>query len=222
MSSLLNLPILFLGDSDITHWSALPSNSLTHATSGFTSIDVLNSLSLLSSPCSSKDNGNDSKEVEEVTHCVMVCGENDLSCSIEISYIHSVVSTIKDTIASLPSTLPMLRHLLFLGPKLEPWQSNNLSSILSYLNLHNQLSYSLPKLEIDNLQITYIDNFSKFTTSSKLTYDLGMFLRSLKEGEVLEFEIERKWFKEDCLHLSEEGYGVWEGIVREWYIDTIK
>ena len=220
MTSIERLPIIFIGDSDITHWSTLTSpkasvpaassckqkgtqkgNSesseesseelssgcVVHATSGFTSIDVLNSIQTL--------------EALPSTHAVIVCGENDLSTmnsgsggSSDIPYIQSIASTILDIINTLLDSNTQshisISHILFFGPKLEPWLSNDVPSMLSYCNLHNQISYSLKSLAP---KVTYIDNLKRFAKTDLSSYDLFMRLKSCQPVDI---RIETKYFKE--------------------------
>jgi len=204
------LSVCYVGDSDIVKWP-LPSTITKIGKDGVTSVSLLPVLSKFQSTLTEKCCTTDFDSV------VMTIGENDLSNP-------SSLECVAQNIEILLSTAPLQRcsRVLFLGPKLEPWMcSDPLSPDLSAMRSHARLSQIISSTLSQFPHVTFVDCLALFTDSPSATHD--EVLCSLLEdthpearADQLKYVPDVSFFTADMLHLSSEGYRIWDSIVFNW------
>ena len=136
---------------------------------------------------------------------VFCAGENDISQSIRLD----------ETLISFRKLLQMLhnceaisrKHLIALGPKLEPWLEYDADCRKQYFKLSNAMERACKKHPCeDNYKITYVDCLTMFCGES-----------AKQPGAVFGGKAipEKRYFDHDMLHLSREGYQIWKAVTEQ-------
>lgn len=119
------------------------------------------------------------------------------------------ISTTKNpkTTTTVPTPAPTNNnHLVFLGPKFEPWLTDDYSSRKQYTKLSNGFQRTIRKHHgFASGKIVYIDCLTLFCT--KETANIP---GAVHGGRAMPDD---RYFDGDGLHLSDEGYCVWKEIV---------
>jgi lysophospholipase L1-like esterase len=185
--------LVLIGDSDIAYWptALLPkystdNDTLAHGYSGATLGAILIKLqSILSSSSSSS----------EIWMIVICAGENDIGEGISLD------QSIQSLKRILEEILVGDHNLLFLGPKFEPWQHDDISSKQAYAKMSRAFARCFP----ENLQ--YINCLTMFCDASSKELP-GATLAGRAQADP-------KYFQSDQLHLSWEGYQLWKDVIEE-------
>ena len=239
------LVLFFLGDSDMARW---PSNQLpsisniislkhhnfkqvnhNHSKNGALLQDVPSQVQkALEDYQSVRPHGNAEKCSSSSSNVffIVCAGENDISNGLSIDNVMTSFNGLIDSIFSNESSRCFERrpHLIFLGPKLEPWLVDDKSSRKSYFQLSERMiSQSCQRLptstKVNLLDTDNVNNHScddSVDDGKHISYIncLTMFCgESAKmQGAVLagRAKAEMKYFNDDGLHLNEEGYKVWK------------
>ena len=195
-----SVSVVLIGDSDISRWppSLYPSSVVSNlGQSGATLSDLLPQLHqwLKDMP------KNDTASSRDKIHIFVACaGENDIGSGRSVD---GILETFRAFIDGLPD---LSSYLLFLGPKFEPWLSEDFSSRKQYTKLSNALQRTIRKHpRFSTNQIIFVDCLTMFCT--KETSDVP---GAVHGGKALP---DKQFFNPDGLHLSEEGYGIWKHII---------
>ena len=144
---------------------------------------------------------------------VLCAGENDLSTphltlNDTLAAFQTLVQEIQEhSSSSSAATIPHI-HVIFLGPKLEPWLDYDKDARKDYLRLSQRLEQAC---SAETVQSSF---------SMEFVNCLLMFCdpESAKQKGALwggRAKAERKYFDHDELHLSRQGYRVWKQVVEE-------
>ena len=160
---------------------------------------------------STTTNNNNNKD-DGITIYIACAGENDISSGQSIDKIqHSFSSFLTELFRPKKQNLisndgDNTHFLILLGPKLEPWLTNDHTSRKQYTKLSTALQRIIRKSPDEN-NIVYVDCLTMFcTTESK---DVP---GAIHGGRAIP---DRQYFDSDELHLSDEGYKVWKEVVDE-------
>jgi len=208
------ISIVLLGDSDISRWppSLYPecrnvhTSVINYGQSGAILSDLL--LQLQKWRIERQDMYNSC----DVTNVFVVCaGENDLGLRRSID---SLLDTLRSFLDELfpNSQLQQIQqstpksYLLFLGPKFEPWLTDDISNRKQYVKLSNALNRTIHKHPgFCNNQMIFIDCVTMFCTRETSSIPGAVY-----GGKALP---KTEYFDRDGLHLSEEGYRIWKGTI---------
>lgn len=108
-------------------------------------------------------------------------------------------------------------HLIFIGPKLEPWLSQDFSSRKKYAKLSNGLQRCMRKHSGHNSnsgKMTFIDCLTLFCTE-----DTANVPGAVHGGRAMPDPV---YFDGDGLHLSEVGYAVWKKMIEKEISELLK
>ena len=185
--------LVLVGDSDISRWPTdlNPKGTIRNVgQSGATLDDVKHLIGQKSFQLLCESNS--------PTSFVVCAGENDIGSGISIASSECAMIAILD---ELLQQNPQ-NHVIFLGPKFEPWLTNDKSSRKSYF----QLSLMQERLCRDRPKIHFVDCLTLFCGDTAEIPGARLAGRAKPESQ---------YFDADGLHLSREGYVVWQGIVDE-------
>lgn len=184
---------VLVGDSDIERWPKdLYPDAAWHGTSGRSGATLGECVPLV------PDVVYQGLKASASRVFVIACaGENDISQSLSLdescSALHQFLSTVF-------ATEQHRIHLVFLGPKFEPWLNNDKESRLDYI----RMSRAFEKICIEHAlagNISFLDCLVMFCGES------GNSRGALLGGNA---KAEAQYFDYDLLHLNRRGYGVWK------------
>ncbi len=234
--------LIFIGDSDIARWpkSQMPSISTHPALQHHNFKQVIFNHSqngaLLANVPSQVHRA--LKEVKKQVHLLVphhffiaCAGENDLSHGFSVDTVmtsfHNLLETIFTTNNDDINTNNL--HILFFGPKFEPWLNDDYEARESYDQLsermtihslkysyssnvlmndgdhgdcscsHSPVETSAPKIK----NVTFIDSLTLFC--GETADDMGSVQYSTRHAQA-----RSNFFDKDGLHLSDEGYALWK------------
>mmetsp|Transcript_22258 Transcript_22258/g.32924 ORF Transcript_22258/g.32924 Transcript_22258/m.32924 type:complete len:280 (-) Transcript_22258:256-1095(-) len=247
----LNIALAFVGDSDIARWPKhlLPELSsrqnLSHHNIQVSCFHLAKNGAIMQNlPCQIKkasqeirSRGPDTDTFDAIVF-IACAGENDVSNNTRMdSIIDSFQDTVEAIISSSNWSCSKRPHLIFLGPKIEPWMTKNeVDARKGYFQLSERLNASIGKLCLsiserhvghahahdlgskkgvhvrdnkkecveDGHSIFYLDSLTMFCGESKHLSVVG--------GCAI---ADSKYFDEDELHLSDEGYEKWKKEVED-------
>jgi lysophospholipase L1-like esterase len=223
------MKVFLVGDSDIANWKSLnlPLGTLTK--SGWTSFQVLKAI---------KSREADSAVVGEggAEEDFVICatwGENDVCNSGDMVNVKIAANNTSEAIKQLVAKCDKghLKGVLFFGPKLEPWMFSDplnvdTDAIMSYVRLSLELKSLFQ--ECKELGVTFVDALSMFTDNpGRSTEEIMTEVQELRvaskivSADSFSFRVEEAFFCTDQLHLSEDGYSLWNDIV-EAFIEEKK
>jgi lysophospholipase L1-like esterase len=195
--------IVLLGDSDMSRWpSSLlpiipsgPSVVINYGKSGACLVDLRQQIDLWE------------VQNDDRCNCLFICcaGENDVGSGRTMEQISEAFRTLLD--ALFPTINQDERHesrMIFLGPKFEPWLTDDNASRKKYAKLNNELERVIREHHASD-RITYVNCltlFCKKETASEPGAVYGG--RGIPDVQ---------YFDSDCLHLNDAGYSVWKRIV---------
>lgn len=196
--------VIMLGDSDISRWPAhlFPKvgdrairNNLVIARGGACLLDVCHMVEAWLREHSDQasyvgDNGGKQKVV--IVGCA---GENDISMGRSVD---AITVDFEQLIRLLFQTFNV-EKIFFLGPKYEPWLSEDSKSRRIYTKLSKALRRSVDRNEYQS-KIDFIDCLTMFCDKQ----DVPGAIEGYKALPNKDF------FVEDGLHLSEKGYFIWK------------
>ena len=146
---------------------------------------------------------------KQMIFLVACAGENDISSGQPIdtiiqsfnTFIHSVFTKFINNQTKFSG--PYL-HLIFFGPKLEPWLDEDMES----RKLYYQLSERMLRVCASMQNVTYIDCLTMFCSHVGDKDTDKMSLRSgILSGKT---KADKNYFSADGLHLNIKGYEVWK------------
>lgn len=174
----------------------------------------------------------DSSCTNRTNKFIVVCaGENDIGCGIPLSTskvaFQSLLDLFHDTNTELSQRqwgstgttgafIPQhVVHLLFLGPKLEPWLRNDNATRKSYLQMsltfeklcHQQRKKNITLNDLNVEYLHYINCLTMFCGEVSSNQPGALYGRKAIPEAV--------YFHSDQLHLSDEGYTVWKSKIED-------
>lgn len=171
-------PVILVGDSDIARWppDLWPEGTIEcRGRNGWTLREVVEGLI---------------REDDEDAILVVCAGENDIG-SLPLS----------DTQQAFRDLCTMnLFHVLFLGPKFEPWLADDTDSRKAYVLLSQMMGREATP------PVQFIDCLLMFCGDS--AHQPGALLGGRGRAE-------SRFFDPDQLHLSREGYEIWKTCIEE-------
>lgn len=195
------LSISYIGDSDIARW---PSNILhkggnTPRMSGHSGATLVEILPFVEQALQAATSFFIKNPYNSLVFVVVCAGENDIGNGLPLD----------ETLASFEKLLNMLhtpyQHLIFLGPKIEPWLSHDPMSQKKYVKMSKAFGRAAEKHPKKD-QIWFIDCLTMFCGESGTR--AGAILGRLARAEP-------QYFADDQLHLNDLGYERWTQVVEE-------
>ena len=174
----LGVEVVLVGDSDIARWPEQLLPSGTKSVSGHSGATLAQVLPHVLGGSSS-------------TIFVVCAGENDIDSVPLWESEASFRDLVKRCVGS---------HLIFLGPKLEPWLQDDTSSRKKYFQMATAFQTDLK----DCPHATFVNCLTEFCNEGKD-----------EPGAVFKAKPDPKFFDGDQLHLSDEGYRKWKLIVED-------
>ena len=206
--------IVFLGDSDISRWpSSLYPSILKGTDEDYDTrcVNISKGGAVISDMQSQLKTLRDcDEEVDKANTLFVACaGENDVSSGQSIDMIQKAfTSFLEELFGSEQITHQQSKHLIFFGPKFEPWLTEDYASRKQYTKLSNALQRTIRKIQESYKEnIVYVDCLTMFCTAE--TKDVP---GAVHGGRAMP---NRSYFDSDELHLSDEGYEVWRDILKE-------
>lgn len=201
-----NIAVVLIGDSDIRQWpvSLYPQASFHHcsAVSGATLSECVPLVS------HAVQQGLSFTAAQHV-FVVACAGENDLaqSSSTPMTLPESCVAMdqfLFQVFHASPNQRDRL-HVIFLGPKLEPWLDNDEEeSRRDYIRLSRALEKSCLEHALAATHISFVDCLLMFCGASAQRKG------ALWGGQA---QAESQYFKPDLLHLNDQGYKIWKDVI---------
>jgi lysophospholipase L1-like esterase len=179
--------ILLVGDSDIERWpkELLPRGEDNCSVWG----------------CGGATLHNVAAQVEEIaenadsarTIWVICAGENDIGNNAPLFESQAALVRLLDRIVQ--------GHVIFLGPKLEPWLQDSNTSRKRYI----QMSRAFQRLAASREAVSFVDCLLMFCSLTTANLPGGLF----------KARPDPSLFDHDQLHLSRAGYIVWRSVVED-------
>ena len=149
-------------------------------------------------------NNNNNNNNNKTTRVVIVCcaGENDVGNGIPVETSLRAMDTLLETLEKVSLSHSSYHHMIFLGPKLEPWLEDDIDSRKHYV----QLSKGFRRRCEGRKYVTFCDCLTMFYGET-----------ATRPGAVLggRARADPKFFNKDQLHLNEEGYRIWKQVVEQ-------
>lgn len=218
-----SISIILAGDSDISRWPPSLYPQVQNAAvsvenigqSGASLSDLLPQLQTFRAAHPTPPI--DAKSKDGSINIFIACaGENDISSGRSIDGLLKIFHSFLDDLFS-NSTQHQLQsdnHLIFIGPKFEPWLSDEMSSRKQYTKLSNTLHRTIRKHSgFGADRMVFIDCLTMFCTE-----DTSTIPGAVHGGRALPDD---KYFHEDGLHLSDEGYKVWKQIIEGAIVEIL-
>lgn len=196
------MSLAFVGDSDIHYWPSemLPTldSMPVAAVSGHSGASLSETLPHLRKVLA--NHGSSHKLM-----IVACAGENDIGDGISLDNSLIALRQFLDAIFSNEKAPPSKHHLIFLGPKFEPWLEGDPSCKKAYSKMSRAFSRCCEKHDNGD-QIQFIDCLTMFCG------DTATIPGAVLGGRA---KADYKYFAPDKLHLSMHGYKVWQQVVQE-------
>jgi len=234
--------ILLIGDSDIARWPkellpSPPSSSISASTritsghSGATLDQIIQPIKeeLAAAATLRTDQQQSATEdedrLQQIIILVVCAGENDIGSGIPLAKSEEAFELLLKTVFLADDdgdahvfTAPQQqrrRHLIFLGPKLEPWLVDDMESRKAYI----QMSRSFARI-CNHYLYNSNDETTTATTRTKVHYVdcLTLFCDGANQPGALfggRAIPQARYFDDDQLHLSHKGYRIWKRQVEE-------
>lgn len=203
MSKVENLHLVLFGDSDIAFWPedlypAVPQlrSTCKSGHSGATLRDLIPQLSQILQ-----------EQGEKELLLVICAGENDIGEGL--SQDNSVSAL--DKLLGMILTSSEKHMVIFLGPKFEPWQENDVIAKKRYSKMSRSFERCLSR-QGDTFCTHYIDCLTMFCGESATAP--GAILGGRAKAEF-------KYFQSDLLHLSIHGYKIWKEVVEQKIMEIL-
>ena len=132
---------------------------------------------------------------------VICAGENDIGEGLSLD----------NSVGALEKLLEMIlassekHRVIFLGPKFEPWQENDIMAKKKYSKMSRSFQQCLSR-QFDSNGMHYIHCLAMFCGGSATIP--GAILGGRANAEC-------KYFQSDLLHLSTHGYKIWKDVVEQ-------
>lgn len=220
--SMKNLSIVLVGDSDISRWppSLYPKYCKINNNVKFDVVNLGQSGGVLSDllpqlhQWQTEQRTRTGIKSSENIHIFVACaGENDLGSGRSVDGLLNTFRSFLDEL--FPDSQLQQKHveetknfLLFLGPKFEPWLSEDSSSRKQYAKLSNALQRTIRKHSAFHThRMTYIDSITTFCTK-----ETSQVPGAIHGGRAIP---DVQFFDRDGLHLNEKGYQIWNHMIEE-------
>lgn len=223
--------LLLLGDSDIAYWprellpdvtafynceetssptiivKGFPGGTLEDVTSALRKYMVSLSMDVSTTACTCTGTSNETVEALLVIACA---GENDIGQGISLDTSVSslerfldILFLTDDTSTGSCCTKRNLVHLIFLGPKFEPWLEDDPVYKKKYSAMSRSFARCCRRHKYSD-HIEYIDCLTMFCGVSAGLPGATLAGKACAEDN---------YFSDDRLHLSTEGYRLWKEII---------
>jgi lysophospholipase L1-like esterase len=211
--------LLLIGDSDIAYWPRhlLPcSHAMNPASdvillghSGATLEDVVTMLQReMDNIQTSISKVGEGGAIEKLV--VVACaGENDIGNGLLLDSSVSALNACLDQIFQIESTAASCEQkncilsVIFLGPKFEPWLNSDASSKKKYSKLSRSFSRCCNR-HFHSDRIHYVDCLTAFCGDSANVPGAVLGGKAIAQT---------KYFAPDQLHLNDDGYTIWKGVI---------
>lgn len=206
------MALILLGDSDISRWppSLYPSSASAgskeevrnYGKGGAELADVSRQIDQWRVDMKD-DDASDKKDATNADYIFVCCaGENDTGSGRSVD---EILETFRTTLDKLfpPSCN---NKLIFIGPKFEPWLSNDNASRKQYTKLSSGFQRAIRKHHACD-RISYIDCLTLFCTEESASVPGAVY-----GGKAMP---DSRYFDADGLHLNDAGYGIWKRLVEE-------
>ena len=223
----MTVRVVFLGDSDISRWppshypTSVVNNNAAAATTTITCVNLAKGgavmLDLLTQLKDWREDDTNNSVLQSISTLIFVAcaGENDVSSGQSIDKIqHSFTRFIEELFrvnyaTGEPNENINNKHLIFFGPKFEPWLTNDHTSRKQYNKLSTALQRAIRKSSVvsssDSQNIVYVDCLTMFCTSESKDVP-----GAVHGGRAIP---DRRYFDSDELHLNDLGYDIWKEIL---------
>ena len=192
-----SVAVLLIGDSDINRWPEdLHPDAVYHFNTGKSGATLEQCIVQIPDGLRRCLSGEDWSRV----FVVACAGENDISSSISIE---ESCDAMKRFLVAIFATDQDRLHLIFLGPKLEPWLNDDKETRRHYIRMSRAFEKICSEHALSD-QINFIDCLLMFCGES-----------ANQKGALLggKAKAETKYFDYDLLHLNQTGYRIWKGVV---------
>jgi lysophospholipase L1-like esterase len=197
-----NYAVIMVGDSDIDRWPTYlhPSGgsvTYTAASSGATLHDCIALVPEANQKVMSSD-----------VIMIACAGENDISQSIHLDESCNALQQFLSTVFAAEQD--RIVHLIFLGPKFEPWLNDDKHSRRDYIRMSQAFGKICTEHALAD-RIIFVDCLVMFCG------DTAICNGALLGGKA---KAEKRYFDDDLLHLNAKGYRLWKNLI-EGYIASI-
>eukprot|EP00563_Minutocellus_polymorphus_P018713 CAMPEP_0197726214 /NCGR_PEP_ID=MMETSP1434-20131217/14112_1 /TAXON_ID=265543 /ORGANISM="Minutocellus polymorphus, Strain CCMP3303" /LENGTH=220 /DNA_ID=CAMNT_0043312067 /DNA_START=94 /DNA_END=753 /DNA_ORIENTATION=- len=202
--------IALVGDSDVSRWPpelfpSPPSSAWSVVRNGLPGACLEEITGLVAKivadiAMESNDKGQNERKKNPLMMLVMCAGENDIGQGYSIDKIIRSFERVLDECFAFDMTMSKL--ILFLGPKLEPWLSTDHSSRKQYIKLSKAFQRAIERHKRKG-DIFYIDCSLMFCGDSA----------NVPGAITARAKAEERYFLNDGLHLSNEGYTIWKKVI---------
>jgi lysophospholipase L1-like esterase len=210
--------VILIGDSDIFRWpnDLYPTGTTTNLGRNGATLADTRRLLLLQQPSfqslqrephiavAASSSSSDTQRTTTTTIFVICVGENDLGCGISLESSAQEMESLLHDVSLWRDNEHRSPVVIFLGPKLEPWLTNDKAA----RKLYGQLSQMQERSCAKHATVHFVDCLTLFCTNDSRNYT-G---RARPDG---------RFFAADELHLSREGYMVWQQLVNRTIDDII-
>jgi lysophospholipase L1-like esterase len=132
---------------------------------------------------------------------VVCAGENDIGSGIAIAQSEGVFQKL---LSMLKTT-----HLIFLGPKFEPWLAQDMNSRKHYV----QMSQAFQRCSQESgASVTFVNCLTMFCGKTATLPGALFGGRAIPETQ---------YFDDDQFHLSNAGYDAWQKVVEEKIVELL-
>lgn len=145
---------------------------------------------------------------------ICCAGENDIGCGRSLDQIlETFRAVIDDFFPQDKVDQRQSSRMVFLGPKFEPWLTNDNSSRKQYTKLNNGFQRAIRKHHASK-RVRYIDCLTLFCTKERANLP-----GAVHGGKAMP---NNEYFHPDCLHLNDAGYRIWKQTVEEEIAEVCK
>jgi len=157
------------------------------------------------SKTSQKDACNNSRQSIILVVCA---GENDIGSGIPLFESERSFRLLLEAVLASPGGV--ISHLIFLGPKIEPWLKDDPDSRKRYIQMSRAFHRQCANAASSNnnsdtcraIRISYIDCLTMFCDDASADQPGALFGGKAAADPI--------FFSSDQLHLSEKGYVIWK------------
>ena len=197
--------IALVGDSDISRWPpelfpSLPSDNCSVVRNGQSGAVLDEAIGLVSETV--RDIAATETEAREKNGprasqiiIVLCAGENDIGQGYSIDKIIRSFERVVDKCFEFDGMI----KVIYLGPKIEPWLTNDPLSRKQYVKLSKSLQRATERHN-RKVDLYYVDCLLMFCGESA----------NVPGAVTAKAKAEERYFHNDGLHLSDEGYSIWK------------
>lgn len=183
------MKIALIGDSDVARWPVSEYPSLLVGVSGQSGA-TLSQINVLHDFLST-----------QVDVIVVCAGENDIAAGVPLWQSEQALRFLLQQLIPIAS-----QRVFLLGPKFEPWLQDDTEMRKKYWQMHLSFQRIISTEATYSTMVEYIDSLFLFCTNAT---------GSPVKGAVYKAVPDPKYFDDDQLHLSREGYRVWKEVLQQ-------